>query len=249
MIGPKTYIGTAGWSIPKCLHAELRRGGTHLQDYSRKFNAVEINSSFYRDHKPDTYARWAEETPDDFRFSVKLSRYFTHETRLTNTARLHEVLGGVSLLNEKFGVLLIQLPPSLTFDEPVAERFFSALREVCPAPIAFEPRHASWSEPASLDLLAKFEISPVTADPERFPLSPEQRRRVEKLSYLRLHGSPEIYKSKYPSEVLDEIEEGIRENKGRSAWVIFDNTAYGHATENALELTGRRAVVPMGAEL
>src|SRR6185312_16502317 len=79
------YIGTAGWNLRK-EHAPLfPEAGSHLARYARRFNAVEINSSFYRDHQAKTYARWAETVSDDFRFAVKLARRHTHENRLQVT--------------------------------------------------------------------------------------------------------------------------------------------------------------------
>jgi len=79
----QVFIGTAGWTIPSSLKERFVEQGTHLERYSQSLNCVEINSSFYRDHKAQTYTKWADSTPDNFRFSVKLLRYFTQEKRLT----------------------------------------------------------------------------------------------------------------------------------------------------------------------
>ena len=75
-------IGTAGWSIPKSSAQEFDGQGTHLQRYAQCLPAVEINSSFYRPHKPETYARWAASVPAGFRFSVKIPKDITHTCRL-----------------------------------------------------------------------------------------------------------------------------------------------------------------------
>ena len=79
--GP-SRIGTAGWSIPKAVANAFPASGSHLARYAQVLNAAEINTSFYRNHRPEVYARWAAQTPDGFRFAVKLPRTITHDQRL-----------------------------------------------------------------------------------------------------------------------------------------------------------------------
>jgi hypothetical protein len=89
-------------------------GGSQLERYARALNAVEINSSFYRPHQRKTYDRWAESTPEAFRFSVKMPRTITHNDRLANCdAMLDRLIAEVTGLGDKLGVLLVQLPPKL----------------------------------------------------------------------------------------------------------------------------------------
>ena len=80
--GSGIQVGCAGWSVPRATWPEFPDAGTHLQRYAARFNAVEINSSFYRPHQTATYARWAASVPDPFRFSVKLPKTITHQQRL-----------------------------------------------------------------------------------------------------------------------------------------------------------------------
>jgi uncharacterized protein YecE (DUF72 family) len=77
-------IGTAGWNVPVLYVGQVPPGGSRLERYARRLNAVEINSSFYRPHRRTTYQRWAESVPDDFRFSVKLSKTITHDAGLAD---------------------------------------------------------------------------------------------------------------------------------------------------------------------
>ncbi|MFP3449077.1 DUF72 domain-containing protein, partial [Pseudomonas sp. SIMBA_067] len=80
--------------------------GTHLQRYASRFNAVEINSSFYRAHQPKTYERWAQSVPASFRFSVKVPKRITHELRLQRCeTALDEFLEQCLHLGEKLGCL------------------------------------------------------------------------------------------------------------------------------------------------
>ena len=110
-------IGCAGWSIPRDTGDAFPEEGSHLERYARVFGGVEINSSFYRPHKPQTYARWAESVPDDFRFSVKLPRTISHDARLQDIdAPLAQFAAEVSALGGKLGCVLVQLPPKLAFE-------------------------------------------------------------------------------------------------------------------------------------
>ena len=154
------HIGTAGWTLPKDHAPAFPPPGdaklTHLQRYAHRLHCVEINSSFHRPHQRKTWERWAASTPANFRFSVKLPRTITHEAKLDNSgALLQTFLEQATGLNAgpvaKLGPLLIQLPPSLAFDELLANDFLTTLRELYPAPnlAALEPRHASWFTPAA----------------------------------------------------------------------------------------------------
>ena len=86
----RILIGTAGWNIRRDSAQHFAESGTHLARYAARFQAVEINSSFYRPHRTSTYARWADSVPSEFRFSVKLPKQMTHELRLNVSAELME---------------------------------------------------------------------------------------------------------------------------------------------------------------
>src|SRR3954466_207983 len=138
---PPIYVGVAGWPIPKPHAGLFPEAGSHLQRYAARFNAVEINSSFYKPHRPATYARWAASVPADFRFSVKVPKLATHERRLVDTEDvLDAFLAEATQLGDKLGPLLVQLPPGLTFSAGVAERFFALLRGRFDGALALEPR-------------------------------------------------------------------------------------------------------------
>jgi uncharacterized protein YecE (DUF72 family) len=232
-------IGTAGWSIPKAAADSFPSGGSHLTRYAARFSAVEINSSFYRPHRPATYARWAASVPEGFRFSVKLPRLITHERRLQDVAEpLDQFLTQVGALGNRLGVLLIQLPPSLNCEEPVAGRFFTLLRERFDGDLACEPRHASWFEDRIDGMLVAFRIARVGANPAPVPRAAEPGGWPG-LVYRRLHGAPRIYYSAYSAPELDHYATSIREDDAAESWCIFDNTALGEASRNALDLLGR----------
>ena len=234
--------GTAGWSIPGRVAERFLRHGSHLDRYAGVFDAVEINSSFYRPHRRATYERWAASARPDFRFAVKLPRAITHDRRLADCGDLLvDFAEGVQGLGEKRGPILVQLPPSLVFDVDVADRFFAAMAETLPGPAACEPRHASWFEEEAEHLLIGRQIARVAADPARIPAAAEPGG-WRGLTYRRFHGSPRIYYSPYGAERVAEHAASAATAPGE-VWTIYDNTASGAAIEDALAL-----IEKLGAE-
>jgi uncharacterized protein YecE (DUF72 family) len=231
-------IGTAGWNVPSLHLDQVPPGGSHLERYSRRLNAVEINSSFYRPHQRTTYQRWAQSVPEDFRFSVKLPKAITHEASLADYgALLDRFVDEVTGLGDKLAVLLVQLPPTSALSKRVANGFFRDLRARIDTDVVLEPRHASWFAPGVDDWLAKRRIARVAADPARVAGAGEPGG-CNKLAYYRWHGSPRIYYSDYGAAALKALKRRLEDNRARafSAWCIFDNTTSGAALGNALTL-------------
>jgi uncharacterized protein YecE (DUF72 family) len=212
-------------------------GESHLARYATRFNAVEINSSFYRRHRAATYARWAASVPDAFRFSVKLPKAITHTARLGGAdAPLDEFLGDVAALGAKLGCVLVQLPPSLQFDAAVADRFLAALRGRYGGMVALEPRHVTWFTRDADALLAAYHVARVAADPPHAPDGGEPGGWTG-AAYYRMHGSPRVYYTEYDHVQLARLAANVREcAEVGPVWCIFDNTADGAAVPNALEL-------------
>ena len=226
-------IGTAGWSIPRACAGDVPGEGTHLQRYSATFNAAEINSSFHRPHAEATYRRWADATPAGFLFSVKMPRTITHNLKLRRArAPLEQFLRESSALGGKRGPILIQLPPSFTFDRRVVGRFLELLRTLHAGPLVCEPRHATWFTAAVDGFLSGFEVARVAADPVR-AADADRPGGWPGIVYYRLHGSPRPYWSRYEPEYVS----SLAARMAPGAWCIFDNTAAGAALPNALEMT------------
>jgi len=237
----KIYVGTAGWSIPRAEQRRFPSGESHLTRYAKVLPAVEINSSFYRPHRASTFERWAASVPRTFRFSVKIPKTITHEHRLANSAALLKTfLSDLAPLGSRLGCLLVQLPPSLAFNTRVARGFFTVLRARFERGIALEPRHASWFADRAERLLDEFEIARVAADPARAEGGGDPGG-WRGLAYFRLHGSPRVYYSSYETDFLDALADKLRALRRRRipTWCIFDNTALGAATTNALSLIER----------
>jgi uncharacterized protein YecE (DUF72 family) len=230
-------VGCAGWNIPKQSAPHFIAGGSHLVRYSSFFNCCEINSSFYRSHNPETWERWADSVPAEFRFSVKLPKTITHEARLNCTSSaLTSFFRQVDLLKDNLGPVLIQLPPSLEFDNRRTKTFLSLLRDIYPGMVVLEPRHGSWFEKRVNQLLQDFDVSRVAADPACVPVA-AMPGGYTSLVYFRLHGSPRTYYSAYSSDFLDRLATQISNLVPASeVWCVFDNTASGYAIDDARQL-------------
>lgn len=230
------FVGCAGWSLPREQWPAFALQGTHLQRYASRLTAVEINSSFYRPHRPDTYARWAQAVPAGFRFSVKVPKRMTHELRLQHCgAALDAFLEQCMQLREKMGCLLIQLPPSLTYDPALCTPFFAELRQRFSGAVVLEPRHASWLQADAV--LQAFQIGRVAADPPVIEHG-DIPGGWPGVRYWRLHGSPRIYHSAYGPDRVQAFARAFGESveAGTPTWCIFDNTASGYAVADALSL-------------
>ncbi|MFW5970395.1 MAG: DUF72 domain-containing protein, partial [Halofilum sp. (in: g-proteobacteria)] len=230
------YIGCASWRLTKSLQERFPGEGTHLARYARQLPAVEVNSSFYRPHRRTQYAKWASEVPGGFRFAVKMPRWLTHHQRLRSQDGLDDFLEEVHGLGDRLGPLLVQLPPSLDFEEEHVEGFLKALRECFDGGIVCEPRHAGWFDGRADDLLKRFSVSRVAADPPPVETAAEPGGWTGRV-YLRLHGRQQRFHSAYTNEFLDTLARGLNAWAGQSeTWCIFNNTATEAGLENALSL-------------
>ncbi len=242
----RTFIGCAGWSIPAASRALFGRGDSMLARYATRFDAVEINSSFYRPHRRATYERWAASVPSGFRFSVKLPRAITHDARLQRAGpELDRFAEEVEGLGRKLALVLVQLPPSLAFDARVATTFFAMLGRRVDAGVACEARHASWFGPQAQALWQRHGIARVAADPVAPVATAGEPGGDTRWRYWRWHGSPRMYYSAYDDAALRRLADAVRSAGSRSRhWIVFDNTAHGHAANDAARLQDLMAQAP-----
>ena len=229
-------VGTAGWQVPSVHRPLVGTEGSVLARYASRFDAVEVNTSFYRPHAASTWAGWAAQVPATFRFSAKLPRTISHDARLQQCGPLldgfrDEVAG----LGRKLGGLLLQLPPSLVLEPRVAETFLAMLRRRFDCALACEPRHASWFGAAADRLFERHEVARVAADPALGPEAAAPGGSTRHWRYWRLHGAPRMYYSRYEDEALEALAPQLRAGD----WVVFDNTAHGHALGDAARLQRR----------
>ena len=240
---PALLIGTSGYVYPHWRKGVFYPPGLRPREelawYARWFRTVELNNPFYRVPSPETFARWRDATPDDFRFAVKVNRLVSHARRLKDAAApLGEFLHLASTLRPKLGPLLVQLPPTFTLDLPLLQAFLAELPGG--ARWVLEPRHPSWQVPAVYDALARRGVAlcvPVggRVQPDLVTTAP--------FTYLRMHaGAGEG--GRFDVEELRPWAARIRglRKAGKEVMVYFNNDRGGHAVRDArrlLELLGQ----------
>ena len=224
-------IGISGWTYRPWRGVFYPKGLAQKRELAfaaDTFRSIEINGTFYGLQRPEAFARWRDETPDDFVFAIKGSRYITHMLKLRNIeAPLANLMAsGVLRLGPKLGPILWQFPPNLKF-EPERFRAFLALlprdtREAAalarrrdarldgrdwlhsdveqPLRHALEIRHDSFRCPAFIELLREYGAALVCADTVEWPLLMDL---TSDFVYCRLHGSEQLYVSGYGDAALD----------------------------------------------
>jgi uncharacterized protein YecE (DUF72 family) len=249
-------IGTSGWSYPPStgpgswtgLFYPLSRTD-ELKFYSRYFNTVEINSTFYRPCAPKTSESWVKRTPDDFEFTAKAWQQFTHRKDGWTNADIDEFKEGIAPLAEsgKLGCILFQFPASFRHTPETRDRLKSLLEKFADYPKAAELRHRSWGD---VDTLASFSAAPTFIDEPKFKDSIRQDLQVKgPLVYLRFHGRKfdkwwrhehrnERYDYLYKPEELQPYTirlKSILEDKNiQRAYVFFNNHPGAKAVANAV---------------
>ena len=204
--------------------------GSGLTRYASTFDFVEVNVTFYRAVREATFASWAEQTPEGFRFSVKLNRAVTHAARLSGNAKLEQALAPMRALGDRLAALLVQLPPSLDFDPDRAEAFLVRLRAAYSGVVAWEPRLPGWDCPEAACLLAAHDVTHVLTQ-----IPGPQTPRPAAGCYVRLHGTPRRYRSSYSEADLTALAAWMGHDTA-PAYVVFDNTAGPAGVANALLL-------------
>jgi uncharacterized protein YecE (DUF72 family) len=244
----RVYIGTSGWNYDAWRDAFYggQRKTNWLACCGRRFTAIEINATFYRLQTVDTFRRWRRETPPAFRFALKANRYVTHNKKLGDplpAIRLERDRAGG--LGDKLVAVVWQLPRTLHKNLDRLEQFARALRAWRRVRHAIEFRHESWFEEEVADCLRRHGIAVCQSDAADWPLWPAV---TADLVYVRLHGRPVTYASRYSDGELAAWASRVQgwQRQGCDVHVYFDNDVRRHAPFNALrliELVGRPAAV------
>lgn len=234
---PKYHIGTSGWVYYDWVgrfYPEGLPSSQRLKFFSKEFATTEINYSFYHLPRPNTFQNWYQQTPEGFIFAVKVSRFITHIKRLKRVGQAWRKFYKNALhLKEKLGPILFQFPPSFKIDLKRLEAF---LRLHSPkARYAFEFRHPSWMDERVYKLLKKYNAAWVIADSPRYP---KAEVLTADFAYIRMHGSTQLFASKYTKGELEELAGKIKKwGRGlKAVYVYFNNDFQGHAVEDAREL-------------
>ena len=236
----KLFIGTSGWNYSgwrEIFYPKNLKSQDFLRFYSSQFKTVEVNYSFYHLPKPTTCIKWYNQTPKDFVFSVKASRFITHIKRLKGVKiSWRKFLENALNLKEKLGPILFQFPPNFKATEENIKRlenFLSILSKKLK--FAFEFRHQSWCEEKIYKLLRKNKVGWVIADSSRYP---KAEAVTADFIYIRMHGPKELFASKYPRKEIKNLASKIKKwlKQDLDVYVYFNNDAMGYAVENAKAL-------------
>ena len=237
-------VGTSGWTYRAwagIFYPETLKSSDLLAYYSHRFNTVEVNTTFYRFPPAPLVKGWIRKSPDDFVFSVKSSRFFTHLKRL-NVAdpdfqkRFGDFLERLSVLEKKLGPILFQLPPHFTKNLSVLENFLAFL----PSDHSFvvEFRHVGWFDDEVYALLKKYHVALAVVSAPGIPYVPMV---TSSLAYFRLHGADSWYNYRYSYDELKDVAQKalqLGDLPGvKDVFLYFDNDVSGYAIENAKSLT------------
>lgn len=229
------HIGTSGWQYKHwkgVFYPQSLKNADWLSFYAQHFDTLEVNVTFYRNVKPSTYEKWYSTVPEDFLFSVKMSKFITHIKRLkVDGNSVNRFTESVHDLKEKLGVVLIQLPPGLKFDESLIRDFFAILDKELRYTV--EARDRSFINDKFFSILNKNGVAWCIADSAgRYPY---HETVTASFVYMRLHGSQRLYASDYSDDELKKWKDKIL-NWNRNTFVYFDNDFYGYAIKNARKL-------------
>ncbi|HYG01831.1 MAG TPA: DUF72 domain-containing protein [Chryseosolibacter sp.] len=202
--------------------------------YCEHFNTVELNVTFYRMPKPETFRAWYERSPADFRFTVKAPRLITHFRKFLNTK--NDILNFYNTIEKglggKLGTVLFQLPPNLVYSEENLERILLSLDDHFSNVIEF--RDQSWWNPRVLDEL---KLRNVTFCGISYPGLPDDVTKTNPVMYYRFHGVPDLYRSAYKlSELKKVVNEISTKRSVEEVYIYFNNDINVSAIDNARQV-------------
>jgi uncharacterized protein YecE (DUF72 family) len=234
---PAVRIGCSGWNYRHwrgAFYPDRLPVKAWFAYYAEQFDTVEINNSFYRLPKAETFDTWREQAPPGFRYSVKANRFITQAKKLKDCeAPVGRMIEPTRHLGSALGPILYQLPPSLGLNLERLESFL----ELLPTDLThvFEFRDKSWYTDSVLELLKRFDAGFVVHD---FPGRTSPRWVAAGLVYVRFHGGIGKYYGRYSEEALLDWSAWMaaEARAGRSVWVYFNNDVAAAAIDDARTL-------------
>lgn len=233
-------IGTSGWSYAhwdKVFYPEELEQKAHLAFYASFFNTVEINTTFYHLPLENVVKNWRLQVPKNFIFSVKASRFITHNKRLIDCEEaIDRFYERIFLLQEKLGPILFQLPPSFAKNAQRLQDFLSLLTKKQQHAIEF--RHPSWFDDETYRILRKYQIALCISDLNGncSPLI-----TTSNFVYIRLHGPKKAYTGRYSPAALTAWKQRLLtwKEEGKEVYIYFDNDDKSYAVKDGLKLRER----------
>jgi uncharacterized protein YecE (DUF72 family) len=228
------YLGTSGWHYDDWrgrFYPEKLPKAKWLEFYAQHFSTLELNNSFYHLPTEKAFKNWYDESPDDFIFAVKVSRFITHIKRLKDCDEaVDNFMSRAVILKEKLGPLLYQLPPGLHRDDDRLKSFLKMLPRGIRHVIEF--RHKSWFEEDVFGILRKYNVGFCVFDMPKL-MSPVTA--TAEFAYIRFHGSGSLYSSRYSDKEMADWSKKIKRltKKLKTVYIYFNNDVAGYAIENA----------------
>jgi uncharacterized protein YecE (DUF72 family) len=228
------YIGTSGWHYDDWrgrFYPEKLPKEQWLEFYARHFTTLELNNTFYRLPKDTVFLKWHDASPDGFVFSVKVSRFITHIKRLKDCDNeVTKFMSRASLLKEKLGPLLYQLPPGLHRNDEILVKFLSILPRGRKHVIEF--RHESWFDEDVFEILRRYHTGFCVFD---MPKLTSPLIATADFAYIRFHGSGSLYSSCYSDEEMNDWAKKITRltEDLEAVYIYFNNDVSGYAIKNA----------------
>ncbi|MEM3267265.1 MAG: DUF72 domain-containing protein [Conexivisphaerales archaeon] len=236
---PDVHIGTSGWSYDEWIGVFYPDKDTpKLKYYSSIFDTVEVDSSFYSFPKPSTVFGWVKNSGSNFTFSLKLPKIITHDMMLGegSSEQLDRFLNVIQPLwsSEKLGVLLVQLPPRLSFNDKLLEGFLASLPSD-QYKFAVEFRNTSWLREETWKILRQYGVANTIVDE---PILPSDILLTAKYTYIRWHGHGKKvwYDYKYGANDVKSWAGKIRQiSKSHQVYGYWNNHFHGYAILNSLQ--------------
>lgn len=231
------FVGTSGWFFDNWrgfFYPENLPKTKWLSFYSNFFNCVEVNSTFYRVFASSTYKKWIKSVPDDFKFIIKAPKEITHIKRFVLVKKeIMAFLENIQPLEAKLGLILLQFPPSFVIEYHSFNEFVQIFREK--VKVAVELRNSFALSQEIIDTLLENDCTLVNADSPRVNLT---HLLTSRTMYYRLHGKPQLHKSSYTEEDLNEIVDFLTllENRIDEVYIIFNNGLLGNSIYNGIEI-------------
>lgn len=220
----RLYIGTSGYEYEDWKQHFYPKNINHLTYYSRFFNVVEINSTFYKIPQENTVAKWYQETPHNFKFVVKMNSYITHYKKLKNVRKeVQKFLLSLSPLKEKLSCILFQFSNKFKLNEKNMKKLVRLNTFLLHSiKYAFEFRDISWHHSKIYALFKKMKW--IFVIPFGSIANIQQELLEQDILYLRLHGTIELYKGLYTTKDLQKIKQWINNSKAKECYIFFNNT-------------------------
>jgi uncharacterized protein YecE (DUF72 family) len=235
---PVFFVGTSGWTYNHwkgCFYPESLPKNRWFDYYASHFSTVEVNATFYRTFKKETYQKWTERSPQGFGYVLKAPKLITHRKFLVDVeGDIKAFYSSCTLLGDKFEMILLQVAPQMPYDLQCLQKALNDFPD--PGGVAVEFRHPVWLNPDTLGVLRDAGATFCNVDSPQYRLS---NTLTSDRAYLRLHGRKHWYSYNYTLEELREIANLAQELAGRGAkrvYIFFNNDFEGYALSNAMRL-------------